>query len=117
MYEQLLKTSGADVLSSSKKLRIPYGRGVDIHPPPLFTSTSHWITGVKVYAKYAYAYKPFSSTPPFPVTINFLPGDQLLLSPRRVSPFLAWVDFHARFRFARSTTPEEKSGTTRSLHG
>ena len=30
-------------------------------------------------------------------------------------PFLAWVDFHARSRFARSTIPEEKSGTTRSL--
>ena len=35
--------------------------------------------------------------------------------PRRVSPFLAWGDFHARWRFARSTIPEEKSGTTRSL--
>ena len=33
----------------------------------------------------------------------------------RVSPFLAWVDFHARSRFARSTIPEEKWGTTRSL--
>ena len=30
-------------------------------------------------------------------------------------PFLAWVDFHARSRFARSTIPEKKSGTTRSL--
>ena len=37
------------------------------------------------------------------------------LSSRRVSPFLAWVDFHARSRFARSTIPEEKWGTTRSL--
>ena len=37
------------------------------------------------------------------------------LSPRRVSPFLAWGDFHARSRFARSTIPEEKWGTTRSL--
>ena len=37
------------------------------------------------------------------------------LSPRRVSPFLAWVDFHARSRFVRSTIPEEKWGTTRSL--
>ena len=27
----------------------------------------------------------------------------------------AWVDFHARSRFARSTIPEEKWGTTRSL--
>ena len=32
-----------------------------------------------------------------------------------VSPFLAWVDFHACSRFARSTIPEEKWGTTRSL--
>ena len=29
--------------------------------------------------------------------------------------FLAWIDFHARSRFARSTIPEEKWGTTRSL--
>ena len=41
------------------------------------------------------------------------------LSPRRVSPFPSrvgpWVDFHARSRFARSTIPEEKWGTTRTL--
>ena len=37
------------------------------------------------------------------------------LSPRRVSPFLAWDDFHARSRFARSIIPEEKWGTTHSL--
>ena len=37
-------------------------------------------------------------------------------SPRRVPPFLAWVDFHARSRVARSTIPEEKWGTTRSLY-
>ena len=42
-------------------------------------------------------------------------GDHMFLSPRRVSPFLAWGDFHARSRFARSTIPEEKWGTTRSL--
>ena len=35
---------------------------------------------------------------------------------RDVSPFLAWGDFHARSRFARSTIPEEKWGTTRSLN-
>ena len=29
--------------------------------------------------------------------------------------FLAWGDFHARSRFARSAIPEEKSETTRSL--
>ena len=37
------------------------------------------------------------------------------LSPRCVSPFLAWGDFHARSRFAGSTIPEEKWGTTCSL--
>ena len=31
------------------------------------------------------------------------------------SPFLAWGDFHARSRFARSIILEEKWGTTRSL--
>ena len=39
----------------------------------------------------------------------------MFLSPRRVSPFLAWGDFQARSRFARSTILEEKGGTTRSL--
>ena len=33
-----------------------------------------------------------------------------------VSPFLAWGDFHARSGFARSTIPEKKWGTTRSLY-
>ena len=32
-----------------------------------------------------------------------------------VSPFIAWGDFHERLRFAHSTIPEEKWGTTRSL--
>ena len=36
-------------------------------------------------------------------------------APRRVSPFLAWGDFHARSRFARSSILEEKWETTRSL--
>ena len=39
----------------------------------------------------------------------------IFLSPRRVSPFLACGDFHARSRFARCTIPEDKWGTTRSL--
>ena len=39
----------------------------------------------------------------------------VILSPRRVLAFLAWGDFHARSRFAGSTIPEEKWGTTRSL--
>ena len=34
----------------------------------------------------------------------------IFLSPRRVSPFLAWGDFHARSRFARSAVSEENSG-------
>ena len=42
-------------------------------------------------------------------------GDHIFLSSRHVSPFLAWGDFHARSRFARSTIPEDKWGTTRSL--
>ena len=37
------------------------------------------------------------------------------LSPPRLD-FLAWGDFHARSRFARSAIPEEKWGTTRSLN-
>ena len=41
--------------------------------------------------------------------------NEIFLSPRRVSPFLAWGDLHSRSRFARSTIPEEKWGTTRSL--
>ena len=44
-----------------------------------------------------------------------LHGRLIFLSPRRVSPFLAWGDFHARSRFARSTIPEGKWGTIRSL--
>ena len=39
----------------------------------------------------------------------------IFLSSCRVSPFLAWGNFHARSRSARSTIPEEKWGTTRSL--
>ena len=34
---------------------------------------------------------------------------------RGVSPFLTWGDFHAPSRFTRSTIPEGKWGTTRSL--
>ena len=39
----------------------------------------------------------------------------IFLSSRRVSPFLALGDFHARSRFARSTIPEEKWGKKSSL--
>ena len=38
----------------------------------------------------------------------------IFLSPRRVSPFLAWGDYHAPSRFACSTVPEDEWGTTRS---
>ena len=41
--------------------------------------------------------------------------EHIFLSPRRVSPFLAWGDFHARSRYARFTILDEKWGTTRSL--
>ena len=34
----------------------------------------------------------------------------------RKGPILAWGDFHARSRFARSTIPEENWGTTSSLY-
>ena len=34
---------------------------------------------------------------------------------RKMRPFLARGEFHARSRFARSTIPEEKWGTTHSL--
>ena len=47
--------------------------------------------------------------------IEGLQTKPIFLSPRRVSPCLAWGDFHVRSRFARSTIPEEKWGTTRSL--
>ena len=33
----------------------------------------------------------------------------------KITPFLAWGDFHARSRFARFPIPEGKWGTTRSL--
>ena len=49
--------------------------------------------------------------------VKITPREKRRLSSRRVSPFLAWGDFHARSRFARSTIPEEKWGTTRSLKG
>ena len=42
-------------------------------------------------------------------------GGERALSPRRASPFLAWGEFHARSRFARSTIPDEEWGTTRIL--
>ena len=41
--------------------------------------------------------------------------ERVKINQRRVSPFLAWGDFHARSRFAHSTIPEEKWGTTSSL--
>ena len=37
------------------------------------------------------------------------------LSPRRVSPFLVWGDFHSRSRFAPLLSLMKNGGTTRSL--
>ena len=81
-----------------------------------------------------FQYTHFSSCHPPGVKRGFIKGEALRLlrrnstkatfeeknqtfrmSPRRVSPFLAWAEFHARSRFARLTIPEEKWGTTRSL--
>ena len=59
------------------------------------------------------------------LSLRFLPHAiahaQSFFSPAAQNVFpivfrLRWVDFHARSRFARSTIPEEKWGTTRSLH-
>ena len=44
------------------------------------------------------------------VTTKFPVLQLIFLSPHLVSPLLAWGDFHARSRFARSTIPEEKWG-------
>ena len=41
-------------------------------------------------------------------------AERLHAAGRRIA-FLAWGDFHARSRFARSTIPEGKWGTTPSL--
>ena len=48
-------------------------------------------------------------------TSNEIPS-LIFLSPHCMSPFLAWGDFHVRSRFAHSTIPEEKWGTTCSLN-
>ena len=50
-----------------------------------------------------------------PALLSLRKNGLIFLSPAACRPFLAWVDFHARSRFARSTIPEEKWGTTRSL--
>ena len=39
----------------------------------------------------------------------------IFLSPRRMSLFLTWGDFHVLSHFGHSTIPQEKQGTTRSL--
>ena len=67
-----------------------------------------YLTGLFGHGQMAAYTKPATTKPPL---ISYL----IFLSPRRVSPFLAWGDFHARSRFARSIIPEEKWGTTRSL--
>ena len=57
-----------------------------------------------------------TSSPPFFLRDSRVSETRALVKiTPRVSPFLAWGDFHARLRLARSTIPEEKWGTTRSL--
>ena len=57
-----------------------------------------------------------TSSPPFFLRVSRASKTRELVKiTPRVSSFLAWGDFHARSRFARSTIPEEKWGTTRSL--
>ena len=48
--------------------------------------------------------------------MKITPRKKRLHAAGRVSPSLAWGDFHAHSRFARSTIPEEKWGSTRSLY-
>ena len=52
-----------------------------------------------------------TSSPPF-----FLRDSTVSETRARMKPFLAWGDFRARSCFAHSIIPEEKWGTTRSLH-
>ena len=52
----------------------------------------------------------------FPKRLRVVPQSSGIVERRRLRlAFLAWGDFHAHLRFARSTIPEEKWGTTRSL--
>ena len=84
-------------------------------------------------SKYTQQYKfQTTSSPPFflrdsrasetPARVKITPREKrrhaagIFLSPRRVSPFLVWGDFHARSSLPRSTIPKEKWGTTRSLY-
>ena len=55
-----------------------------------------------------------TSSSPSSGTVEGAKRERAWKSPH-VSPFLAWVDFHARSRFAPSTIPEEKWETTGSL--
>ena len=48
--------------------------------------------------------------------MKITPRKKRLHAAGRVSPFLARGDFHAHSRFARSTIPEEKWGSIRSLY-
>ena len=74
----------------------------NIVAPTMLRVSPHFSSGIVERAKRERAWKS-------PLARN---GDTRLifLSPRRVSPFLAWSDFHARARLAGSTIPEEKWG-------
>ena len=79
------------VLTSTKQ---PGGNLMHKHET-LITSSSHFSSGIVEGAKRERAWK--------------LPHARKPLSPPPLA-FLAWGDFHARSRFARSTIPEEKWG-------
>ena len=97
-------------------LNVPKGsllEGVATEEFTYTTSSPHFSSGMVERAKRERAWKS-----PHPRKGDTGRGG-IFLSPRRptrrVSPFLAWGDFDVRSRFARSTIPEEKWGTTRSL--
>ena len=97
-------------------LNVPKGslfEGVATEEFTYTTSSPHFSSGMVERAKRERAWKS-----PHPRKGDTGRGGIFLSPrrpPRRVSPFLAWGDFDARSRFARSTIPEEKWGTTRSL--
>ena len=87
--------------TSKSSHRPPNKRIGNSQPTNLLRVVSHFSSGIVERAKRERAWKS--------------PHECKGVSPRRVSPFLACGEFHARSRFARSTIPEEKWGTTRSL--
>ena len=89
---------------SGEKTRRKFSSSTNWRPPgyqltPRLRVVPHFSTGIVKRAKLERAWK----------------SPHARKASRRVSPFLAWGDFHARSRFARSTVPDDKWGTTRSL--